>query len=127
MGFCKICTGRRKPGMNIKIVVNLKKDTVCKVCEKHFEIKAHRKRRDKKLHIFISRLSYSVTPSRHGGSRRLLLPISRESKDRKKEAGWLDMEIDGGDFVDIPWSLSRANLNMDVGNIVSHSRCDGSL
>ena len=127
MGFCKICTGRRKPGMNIKIVVNLKKDIVCRECEKHFEVKAHRRKRDKKLVIFISRLSYCVRPSRRGGSRRLLIPICREHHDRPKEAGWLDVEMPGGSDMDSIGSIFGAHVNMDVGYVVSYSGRNWSL
>jgi len=127
MGFCKICTGRRKPGMNIKIVVNLKKDIVCRECEKHFEVKASKRRGLKKLVIFISRLSYCVRPNRRGGAHRLLLPISRTTHDRPKEIGWLDFEIDGGSGVGDNWLIPGFNLNMDLGNIVHASGYMGLL
>jgi len=121
MGFCKICRSRKKPGMHIKIVVNLKKDTICPSCEKHFDIKAHKRKRDKKLVIFILRLH--VEPDRHNRARRLLLPLVRESHDRPHESGWLDMEIPGGDDMDYNWLVPRTNLYMDVGNSLPWHRC----
>jgi len=127
MGFCKICTGFRLPGMHVKIVVNLKKDIVCRECEKHYEIKAAKRRGMKKLVIFISRLSYCVRPNRRGGAHRLLLPISRTTHDRPKEIGWLDFEIDGGSGVGSLGSVFGAHVNMDVGHAVSYSGRNGSL
>ena len=124
MGFCKICTGRRKPGRNIKIVVNLKKDTICPTCVKVYDIKEHKKRKDKKIIIHISRLSYHhAGSSRRGGPHRLLLPVYRSNASHREEAGWLDMEISGGDDMGVNWLTPRSNVDMDVGNTVYDSGC----
>jgi len=122
MGFCKICTGFRLPGMHVKIVVNLKKDIVCRECEKHYEIKAAKRRGMKKLVIFISRLSYCVRPSRRGGAHRLLLPISRHGASGKRESGWVDIEISWGDDMGDNWLIPRAHINLDVGIALYGSR-----
>lgn len=120
MSFCRICTGRRKPGPTVKIVVNLKKDTICRECERAYHIKLHKKRRDKKLIIVIRRIYVDVGDRSRRPNRApwLFVPVCRDAQAGEKEDRWLDTTLPWGEFVDLlgfaPWS----DKHLDVGNFV---------
>lgn len=100
MAFCKICTGLKRPGTKLKIVVNLKRDIVCRRHDKDFDIKSHKKKGHKKFILIISKiLAYDARPNRVRGIR---LPDFRNDTSRKKEDRRVALPFDRGSGLDIP-------------------------
>lgn len=114
MGFCKICTGIKKPGLIVKIVVKLKKDILCRKCKKHYRLS----KVNNKTIIFISKRYLDGRPDRPSRTRRLRAPIPRHDSNKPKKNKRLGAAIPWGVDMDYIRNLSEPVLDLDVGNPV---------